>query len=79
MAFTLTAANIDLMGNTATLETSDLNDAGIPTSVVRVQFRFQPGGPDVESAVTQAKAVLQKALNELAPPNRFKSAAPKRR
>jgi hypothetical protein len=74
MAFSLSSASIDLVGKSATIVATETNIVGVGDYVLRIQFPFQARNnqDDLSTAVAEAKAALQKAINELKPPEKAK-------
>jgi hypothetical protein len=72
MAFSLSSASIDLVGKSATIVASETNIVGAGDYVLRIQFPFEARNnqDDLSTAIAEAKAALQKAINELKPPAR---------
>jgi hypothetical protein len=67
MAFTVQTATIDLVGSSATLVATDVSNIGATTSLLRIEFPFDPDtqGKERDLVVAAAKVVLQQALNEI--------------
>ena len=70
MAFSVTAVNIDLINNTASVMASDPLTSGParPAKFIQVSFPFFPSpsvARDTDWAIAEAKKVLQQALEEL--------------
>ena len=72
MAFSLTNASIDLVAKSATIVATETNIVGVGDYVLRIQFPFQARNnqDDLSTAIAEAKAALQKAINELQPPGK---------
>ena len=67
MAFSVTAANIDIVNNAASVMASDPQTNG-PAKFVQVSFPFFPSSSEARDrdwVIAEAKKVLQQALGEL--------------